>query len=60
MGTTALVLLPAALGAAMRYRSNSLLRDMDQVKVREREQLCNDMPSEQDLCILRRGRQSCG
>ncbi len=40
---TAVVLLPAALGAAMRYRSNSLIRSMDQVRLREREQLAREL-----------------
>lgn len=42
-GATAVVLLPAAVGAAMRYRSNSLLRSMDQVRLREREQLAREL-----------------
>jgi signal transduction histidine kinase len=31
------------LGVAMRYRSNSLLREMDRVKLREREQLAREL-----------------
>lgn len=42
-GATAVVLLPAAVAAAMRYRSNSLLRSMDQVRLREREQLAREL-----------------
>jgi signal transduction histidine kinase len=42
-GATAVVLLPAAVGAAMRYRLNSLLRSMDQVRLREREQLAREL-----------------
>jgi signal transduction histidine kinase len=41
--TTAIVLFPAVLGVAMRYRSNSLLRAMDRVKLREREQLAREL-----------------
>lgn len=42
-GATAMVLLPAAVAAAIRYRSNSLLRSMDQVRLREREQLAREL-----------------
>ena len=36
---TAILLLPAALGASVRYRSASRAREIDQVKLLEREQL---------------------
>ncbi len=36
-------LLPAALGAAVRYRSTARLRETDQVKLREREQLAREL-----------------
>lgn len=35
--------LPAALGAAMRYRNVSRLRERDQAKLREREQLAREL-----------------
>jgi signal transduction histidine kinase len=35
--------LPAALGAAVRYRSSSRLREADQVRLREREQLAREL-----------------
>ena len=38
-----LLLFPAALGASMRYRAGSRLREMDQVKLREREQLAREL-----------------
>ncbi len=34
---------PAALGASVRYRENSRLREIDQVKYREREQLAREL-----------------
>jgi len=37
------LLLPAALGASMRYRANSRLREVDQVKLLEREQLAREL-----------------
>ncbi len=37
------LLFPAALGAAMRYRTSSRLRERDQVKLLEREQLARDL-----------------
>ena len=37
------MLFPAALGASVRYRANSRLREMDQVKLREREQLAREL-----------------
>ncbi len=37
------LLLPAALGASMRYRVSSALRETDQVKHREREQLAREL-----------------
>ncbi|MEK7426234.1 MAG: sensor histidine kinase [Actinomycetota bacterium] len=36
-------LLPAALGAAVRYRTTARLRETDQVKLREREQLAREL-----------------
>jgi signal transduction histidine kinase len=35
--------LPAALGAAMRYRASSRLRESDQIRLREREQLAREL-----------------
>jgi signal transduction histidine kinase len=37
------LLFPATLGAAVRYRSASRLRELDQVKLREREQLAREL-----------------
>ena len=37
IGSAFLLFLPAALGASVRYRANSRLSEMDQVKLRERE-----------------------
>jgi signal transduction histidine kinase len=37
------LLLPAALGASMRYRAGNRLRERDQVKLREREQLAREL-----------------
>jgi signal transduction histidine kinase len=37
------LLLPAALGASVRYRTSSRLRELDQVKLREREQLAREL-----------------
>jgi signal transduction histidine kinase len=37
------LLLPAALGASVRYRASSRLRETDQVKLREREQLAREL-----------------
>ena len=42
VGSTVL-LLPAALGASVRYRSVSHVREMDQVKLRERELLAREL-----------------
>lgn len=42
-GGALFLLLPAALGAAMRYRSTARLRETDQVKLREREQLAREL-----------------
>jgi signal transduction histidine kinase len=39
----AILLLPAALGASVRYRSVSHVREIDQVKLREREQLAREL-----------------
>jgi signal transduction histidine kinase len=39
----AVLLLPAALGAAVRYRGVSRVREIDQVKLREREQLAREL-----------------
>lgn len=38
-----LLFLPAALGASVRYRANSRLRDIDHAKLREREQLAREL-----------------
>ena len=40
---TVFLLFPAALGAAMRYRTSSRLRERDQVKLLEREQLAREL-----------------
>ena len=40
---TVFLSLPAALGAAMRYRAGSRLREADQIKLREREQLAREL-----------------
>jgi signal transduction histidine kinase len=40
---TIVLLFPAAIGAAMRYRSSSKVREIDQVKMREREQLAREL-----------------
>ncbi len=37
------LLLPAALGASMRYRASSKLRETDQVRLRERERLAREL-----------------
>ena len=37
------LLFPAALGASVRYRTTSRLRELDQVKLREREQLAREL-----------------
>jgi signal transduction histidine kinase len=37
------LLFPATLGAAVRYRASSRLRELDQVKLREREQLAREL-----------------
>jgi len=37
------LLLPAALGASVRYRTSSQLRETDRVKLREREQLAREL-----------------
>jgi len=37
------LLFPAALGASVRYRASSRLREMDQVRLREREQLAREL-----------------
>ncbi|MGZ5409948.1 MAG: sensor histidine kinase [Aeromicrobium sp.] len=38
-----ILLFPAALGASIRYRANSRLREVDQVKLLEREQLAREL-----------------
>jgi signal transduction histidine kinase len=38
-----ILLLPAALGTSMRYRATSRLREADQVRLREREQLAREL-----------------
>jgi len=37
------LLFPAALGASVRYRASARLREMDQVRLREREQLAREL-----------------
>jgi signal transduction histidine kinase len=37
------LLLPAALGASIRYRASSRLREADQIRLREREQLAREL-----------------
>jgi len=39
----AFLLFPAALGASVRFRANSRFREIDQVKLREREQLAREL-----------------
>jgi signal transduction histidine kinase len=39
----AFFLFPAALGASIRFRANSRFREIDQVKLREREQLAREL-----------------
>ncbi|HUG84105.1 MAG TPA: histidine kinase [Euzebya sp.] len=39
----AFLLFPAALGTSVRYRANVRLRDLDQVRLREREQLAREL-----------------
>jgi signal transduction histidine kinase len=39
----AILLLPAALGASIRYRANARIREIDQVKLLEREQLAREL-----------------
>lgn len=43
MAGIAILLLPAALGAAVRYRAVWRVREIDQVKLREREQLAREL-----------------
>ncbi len=43
LAALAFLLFPAALGASVRFRANSRLREMDQVKLREREQLAREL-----------------
>ena len=43
LAALAFLLLPAALGASVRFRANSRVREMDQVKLREREQLAREV-----------------
>ncbi len=40
---TVFLLFPAALGASVRYRLSSRLREIDQVKLRERQQLAREL-----------------
>jgi len=40
---TVFLLFPAALGAAIRYRTTSKVREIDQIKLREREQLAREL-----------------
>ena len=39
----AVLLLPAALGASVRFRTTSRIREIDQVKLREREQIAREL-----------------
>ena len=43
LGGMVFLLLPAAIGLAMRYRTTSRLRERDQAKMREREQLAREL-----------------
>jgi signal transduction histidine kinase len=43
IGSIIFLLFPAALGAAMRYRTSSKVREMDQIKLRERELLAREL-----------------
>lgn len=43
LGGGVFLLSPAALGASVRYRASSRLRETDQVKLREREQLAREL-----------------
>ena len=43
LAALAFLLFPAALGASVRFRANSRMREMDQVKLREREQLAREL-----------------
>jgi signal transduction histidine kinase len=43
LGGMVFLLMPASLGAAMRYRNTSRLRERDQAKLREREQLAREL-----------------
>ena len=43
VGATVFLLFPAALGASVRYRVSSRLREIDQVKLRERQQLAREL-----------------
>lgn len=43
LGGGVFLLSPAALGASVRYRAGSRLRETDQVKLREREQLAREL-----------------
>jgi signal transduction histidine kinase len=43
IGSLLFLEFPAALGASVRYRENSRLREIDQVKFREREQLAREL-----------------
>jgi signal transduction histidine kinase len=43
VGGTVFLLFPAALGASVRYRVGSRLREIDQVKLRERQELAREL-----------------
>jgi signal transduction histidine kinase len=43
VGATVFLLFPAALGASVRYRASTRLRAIDQVKLRERQQLAREL-----------------
>jgi signal transduction histidine kinase len=42
-GVIIVLLFPAAVGAAMRYRTSAKVREIDQIKMREREQLAREL-----------------
>ncbi len=42
-GVIVVLLFPAAVGAAMRYRTSAKVREVDQIKMREREQLAREL-----------------
>ena len=42
-GVIVVLLFPAAVGAALRYRTSAKVREVDQIKMREREQLAREL-----------------